>query len=80
MAVNEEGIYVTGMSLKEVVIDKYSNGDEEEIGANFIGSIASYQSEIYGINSMVRFMIRKMIALERSPQHLSGFCLLVGTS
>lgn len=37
MAVNEEGIYVTGMSLKEAVIDKYSNGDEEEIGANFIG-------------------------------------------
>lgn len=59
MAVNEEGIYVTGMSLKEVVIDKYSNGDEEEIGANFIGSIASYQSEIYGINSMVRFYDKK---------------------
>ena len=59
MAVNEEGIYVTGMSLKEAVIDKYSNGDEEEIGANFIGSIASYQSEIYGINSMVRFYDKK---------------------
>ena len=35
MAVNEEGIYVTGMSLKEAVIDKYSNGDEEEIGAKY---------------------------------------------
>ena len=59
MAVNEEGIYVTGMSLKEAVIDKYTNGDEEAIGANFIGSIASYQSEIYGINFMVRFYDKK---------------------
>ena len=39
IAVNETGVYVTGMSLHNPVIDWYQKGELQEIGTNFIGSI-----------------------------------------
>ena len=53
LAVNDEGVYVTGFSLESRVIDKYDNGKRIEIGDNFIGDIECYEDDIYLINSMV---------------------------
>lgn len=53
LAVNDEGVYVTGFSLESRVIDKYDNGNRIEIGDNFIGNIECYEDDIYLINSMV---------------------------
>lgn len=52
IAVNETGVYVTGMSLHNPVIDWYQKGELQEIGTNFIGSIREYNGQIYAINSM----------------------------
>ena len=52
IAANETGVYVTGMSLHNPVIDRYRDGEIQEIGNNFIGSIREYNGQIYAINSM----------------------------
>lgn len=52
IAVNETGVYVTGMSLHNPVIDQYQDGKLQEIGKNFIGSIREYNDQIYAINSL----------------------------
>lgn len=53
LSVNQESIYVTGVSLENPVVDKYTDGKLKEIGSNFIGSIYSCNNQIYLINSMV---------------------------
>ena len=55
LSVNQESIYVTGVSLENPVVDKYTDGKLKEIGSNFIGSIYSCNNQIYLINSMVRY-------------------------
>lgn len=55
LSVNQESIYVTGVSLENPVVDKYTDGKLKEIGSNFIGSIYSCNNQIYLINSMVTF-------------------------
>lgn len=55
MTVNEEGVYVTGMSLENPVVDRYSTDGLEEIGSNFIGAIDVYEGQVYLVNSMVRY-------------------------
>ena len=52
IAVNETGVYVTGMSLHNPVIDQYQDGKLQEIGNNFVGAISAYGGQIYAINSM----------------------------
>lgn len=55
LAVSREGVYVSGNSLRKTVIDRYGEGEPEEVGDNFIGSVVSYKDKIYAINSMVRY-------------------------
>ena len=37
------------------MIDRYGEGEPEEVGDNFIGSVVSYKDKVYAINSMVRY-------------------------
>lgn len=54
LAVNASGVYVTGYSLRNPVVDRYSQNEIEEIGENFLGTICNYEEQLYLINSMVR--------------------------
>lgn len=54
IAVNEEGVFVTGLSLENPVVDRYVEG-MDEIVSNFIGSINTYEGQVYFINSMARY-------------------------
>lgn len=54
VAVNEKGIYVSGYSLENPMIDVYSNDSVSEIGKNFAGSLHTYNNEVYAIPAMVR--------------------------
>lgn len=56
LAVNEDGIYVGGVSLTDSVIGKYSHdGNYAKIGTNFVGSVSSEGENVYAINSMSLF-------------------------
>lgn len=54
IAVNQEGVFVTGVSLENPVVDRYTE-EVDEIGSNFIGSMSTYDNQMYFINSMVRY-------------------------
>lgn len=54
LAVNASGVYIAGLSLRHSVADRYAQDGREEIGQNFLGTICSYQEQIYLINSVVR--------------------------
>ncbi len=54
IAVNGEGVFVTGLSLENPVVDRYAEGMDEAV-SNFIGSIDVYEGQVYCINSMVRY-------------------------
>lgn len=58
ISVNDKGIYVTGLSLRNPVVDHYDGDAMEELGKNFIGAISSYDSRLYLINSMGRYYDR----------------------
>lgn len=54
LAVNASGVYVSGYSLRNPVVDRYIRNEVEEIGENFLGTICNYEEQLYLINSMVR--------------------------
>lgn len=54
IAVNGEGVFVTGISLENPVVDWYTD-QVEEIAPNFLGSIGVDGEEVFLINSMVRY-------------------------
>lgn len=54
LAVNASGVYVSGYSLRNPVVDRYIRNEIEEIGENFLGTICNYEEQLYLINSMVR--------------------------
>ncbi len=54
IAVNQEGVFVTGVSLENPRVDRYAE-KTDEIAANFIGSISIYEEQAYFINSMARY-------------------------
>lgn len=73
IAVNSQGVYVTGMSLEKPVVDKYTDRQKEEIGNNFFGSLFSFDDEIYLINSMSRYYDKgedTLGALSNGPEWL----------
>lgn len=56
LAVNENEIYVSGISFMDSVIDRYSlDGTHSKIGSNFVGSVQTFEDRIYAINSMSLF-------------------------
>lgn len=59
LAVNASGVYVAGLSSERFVADRYGQDGREEIGNNFLGTICSYQEQIYLINSLVRTYDKK---------------------
>ena len=59
LAVNASGVYVAGLSSERFVADRYGQNGREEIGNNFLGTICSYQEQIYLINSLVRTYDKK---------------------
>lgn len=73
LSVNQESIYVTGVSLENPVVDKYTDGKLKEIGSNFIGSIYSCNNQIYLINSMVKNALYTKIQW----RIVRGMCALV---
>ncbi len=56
IAVVEEGIYVSGLSLYEEGTFFYPFGSKEPeaVGANFFGDMETYNEGVYGINSMIK--------------------------
>lgn len=59
LAVNASRVYVAGLSSERFVADRYGQDGREEIGNNFLGTICSYQEQIYLINSLVRTYDKK---------------------
>ncbi len=59
LAVNASGVYIAGLSSDHSVADRYDQEGREEIGKNFLGTICSYQEQIYLINSVVRTYDKK---------------------
>ncbi len=59
LAVNASGVYIAGLSSERFVADRYDQDGREEIGNNFLGTICSYQEQIYLINSVVRTYDKK---------------------
>lgn len=57
LTVNEQGLYVTGVSMRNPTVEHYVDGEGKKEGENFIGSITSDESysKLYLINSMVRY-------------------------
>lgn len=73
LAVNEEGVYVSGYSLNDPVVDKYTGGERTEIGENFLGTVSVHDGQVYFINSMVRFYDKKektFGAVTSGPEYL----------
>lgn len=54
LAVNNSGVYVSGISLKESQIEKYVDDSVENIGDNFIGVVKESGDKVYAVNTLAR--------------------------
>lgn len=74
IAVNENEIYVSGLSFMDSVIDMYSiDGTHSKIGANFVGSIQESKGKVFAINSMSLFYDKEndsIGAVTTGPEYL----------